>query len=581
MRANFTGSTGATNIITVTLDEDNPSASLASPSSYTNSDSPTVEVSGNDPTSSVVNVTFSILNSDGTIASSGSTCTGQSTCSASTDGLADGTYKVNYTVYDEVGLSGSGNLSFTVDTTKDFSVSPDFDETGVVLWDDDYSLGFDIDSNDESEDVTVKCIDEDSGDTIDTDTGGGTAFACNIGDEYADSTVDISVKVCDVAGNCETSGAESFTFDASSPSILEAGIPGSVVNGKYPIEFTASDVSGIKKAEYFYDDPDVNVGAGNSVDVNSSEKEFMVAVEGLDKGEHTVYFRVRDGAGRWSSTESLNIDYRPNANPEITIQAPNSITVTAGEETGFQITVKNTGDIFIGGSSLTLEASGVFSETQLIEDLEPSNSTTLGFSINTSREDLGKHELEISSTNPDTSKTVELVVEATQQQKNQLDTKLSDYESKLSELQEKIDSKKADLPSNLQSRLEANFSTFKQKIVEARTARQNGNYYRVSSALENIDSKYQAAQTSFENVKKIDSRRDTQRLLMMGAGFFLLLLVAGGAFYYFESDGELDLDISGLASGDLELGGVKERITSLLESREEEAEEFEWDGFKD
>lgn len=566
--------------VSITVDNNPPSASLSSPSEFTNDESPNVKVSGSDSTSSVVNVTFMVLDSTGDIVDTGQTCTGSSECSADVSDLSEETHKVNYTVYDEAANRDSDNLSFTVDTTKDFTVDPDFDETGVVLWDDDYDLDFDIEENDESEDLTVECIDEGEAETIDTDSGSGTAFACDIDDEYSDSTVDISVEVCDVADNCETSDAEEFTFDATAPTIIESSIPGKLVNGEYPVEFTASDESGIDEAEYFYDDSDVKPGSGNSVDINSSDEEFMASVDGLDKGEHTVYFRVKDNAERWSSTDSLDIDYRPNANPEITVQAPNSLTVTAGEETGFQVTVENTGDIFIGGSSLTAEVSGIFSEDQLIEDLEPSDSTTMTYSINTTEDDLGKYDLELGSSNPDSSETIELVVEATEEQKDELDSRLSDYESKLQDLQQKVDNRKKDLPEDLQSRLEANFSTFKQKVEKARTAKENSNYYRVSSTLEGIDTEHQSAQTSYEEVDRIDNNRDRRRLMIIGAAVLLLLLVAGGAFYYFESDGELDLDIGGLVSGEGE-GGISEKVSSLLASKEEEAEEFEWDGFND
>ncbi|MFB6213566.1 MAG: CARDB domain-containing protein [Candidatus Nanohaloarchaea archaeon] len=491
---------------------------------------------------------------------------------------------------DDVGNWANGSWSFTVDTTQDFTVDPSFDDgPGAVKWSEDYSLGFDIQENSESADVTVSCLDS-GGDTIDTDTlsDGAVTASCDIDDEYEDSTVDLSVEVCDQAGNCDTSGESTFTFDSSQPNVFESNIPGSVVNSDFPVEFTASDASGIQELEYFYDDSTVNEGSGTSVDIDGSSGEFTASVNGLSEGQHTVYFRVKDEAGRWSSTESLEFDYRPDAQPEITMEAPSSISVTAGDSTGFQVNVKNTGDIFIGSSNITASAEGVFSDSKTVEELAPTNSTTVSFSVSTVADDLGKHTITLSVSNPETSKTIGLVVEATSQQESSLDTKLSDYETKLQQLQQKVEAKKGDLPKDLESRLEANLSGFRQKVQDARQAKQNGNYYRVSSSLEGIESDYQAAQSSFENVKKADNRRDTRRWMMIGGGLVLLLAIAGGGFYYYENDREFDFDFElDLGSGDEDsdegpgfVSNFMDRLSALTNSKEEEAEEFQWDGFK-
>lgn len=584
---NSTSTPWKNDTVSLTIDNNGPSASLTSPSQWTNSDSPTVEVTGSDSISSVENVSFSVLDS-GSVVDSGNSCNSD-TCSSDASDLSDGSYDVNYTVFDIAGNSNSGNLTFNVDTTQDFVVDPDFSETGAVLWDSDYAVEFSIESNSEAGDLTVSCQDGE-GDTIDTYTlssGSTGTVSCDVPDDYADSTVDVTIEVCDRAGNCDTSDAETFTFDASSPTILESSTPGNVVNGEFPVEFTASDASGIDSLEYFYDDSSISTGSGTQVDLNSSDGEFMASVNGIDAGQHTVYFRVQDNAGRWSSTDSLDIDYRPDAEPEITMEAPSSLSVKAGQSTGLQVTVRNTGDIFISSSDITASAEGVFSETKTVEDLDPSNASTVSFTIDTSEEDLGKYDLELSATNPQTSKTVELVVEATESQRQQLDTRLSDYESKLQQLQQKIDSNRGDLADDLESRFDSNFTEFKQKVEEARSAKQNGDYYKVSSALEGIDSDYQSAQSSFENVKKIDDRRDRRRMIMIGAGAFFLLLLAAGGIYYYENEGEFDFDLdfgSGSDSGGFELPSIdelKEKLSSLAGSGKEEAEEFEWDGFKD
>lgn len=577
-KLNVTNFTQSSETIDLTVDNNAPSASLSSPSTWTNSDSPTVEVSGSDSTSSVVNVTFSILDTSGNIVNNGNTCTGSSTCSTSPSDLSDGKYKVNYTVFDEGENKGSGNLTFNVDTTASFSVSPDFSQgPGPVKWSSDFTLDFSIEGNSESEDVTVKCIDGD-GDTIDSSTGSGTSFSCDIPDDYGGSTVDLSVEVCDKAGNCVTSDSESFIFDAGPPSVVSSNIPGSVVNSDFMVEFSATDdASGVDSLEYFYDDSSVSTGSGTSVELNGSDSEFIASVDSLQKGSHTIYLRVRDNAGRWSSASSLDFDYRPNAEPEITMDSASGITVTAGESTGFQVTVRNTGDIFIKSTEITAAVEGVFSQTEKVKELKPSNSSTVSFTIDTTKDDLGGYDLNLSATYPATSKTIDLVVEATQQQQSNLNSRLSKYESRLQKLQTKINNKEGDLPKDLQSRLESNFSAFKKRVERAQTAKRNGEYYKVSSALEGIDSDYQAAQSSFQNVKKMDNRRDTRRWIMIGGGLLFLLMMAGGGIYYFETD-EIDFDISG---GDLTLHGIKDGFNSLLSKGGEEAEQFEWDGFKE
>ncbi len=586
---NVTNGTAGSNIwsdtITVTVDNTAPSASSFSPSDggYTNDDSDTASYSASDDHTNITYENLTIEDSDGNFVA------GEEDTSIDLDNEDDDTYTASYNVRDFFGHWTNSSWDFTVDTSYDASSDPSFDpEPGVILLeeDEDKDIDITIDENDEDTEITATCYDEgdDSIDseTNDVDADGETTFTCEIdGDDYSNTEEDIYVEFCDTADNCQESDTETFTFDGSSPSLTDVDTDVTTVNSNFTVEYSASDVSGIEELEYFYDDEDVDVGDGNSVEVDGDDEEFTASVEDIDKGEHTLYVRVKDGADRWSSTESLDIEYLPDASPEVSLTVPDNVTVSAGESTSFDVTVQNTGKIYISEVDVSASVSDVFSENQSTSDLMPDDTWTLSYTVDTEPGDLGEYTATVSSGNPEASSDFTFIVEANSTQEENLEQELQDWNQTLKSLRQNVTRlKNSGLSDSRASRLDSNFSEFEQKVEDAREAYSNGEYYRVSSVLEGIDTEYQSAKTSYTTVEAEHSKAKQTQLIMMAIGLFLIILAGTGVFFW-QSD-EYDFHIDRLADSDLDIQGLEDvpnRIRSIFKN-EDEAEEFEWDGFR-
>ncbi len=572
-------SDGSAEITDVVFDTQKPQLDSKSPTGYTSETDPTVSVDTSDNGDAGVNYTF--LNVTDSEDDNEDSTVGES---LDLEDLNDETYTVDYSIFDKAGNKKTGSWDFTVDTSYDGDTSPDLPDEEYILLDEDDEYDFEVELSEEDEgsDITVTCYDGND-DEIDSETqsvSGDTTFTCEVdGDDYSDTETDIYVEMCDQAGNCKESDTETYFFDGSPPSLFDLSIPGSTVNSDFPVEFTATDVSGIDKLEYFYESS-VDEGDGNTVNVSDSEGEFSASVSGLDEGEQTIYIRAKDNAGRWSDPETIDFTYDPDATPEISLAPPSNLSVTAGDSESFDVTLENTGDIFIDETNLSVAAEGVVSDSSKVSDMEPGDTLTLGFGVETDDGDLGEYDVTVSLSYPEISKSFPLVVEANQDQQQELEANLSTYEEKLSKLQSDFSSNKDGWGDDLKQRFESNFSSFKQKVEDAQKARDSGEYYRISSALEGIDADYSAAEKSFENVKKIDSRRDLRRMVMIGFGLFVVVIGGVGGFLYWSDDYNLDLDK--FFDSDIDIRGLDDimaRIRTM--TGEEEAEEFEWDGFKD
>lgn len=90
----------------------------------------------------------------------------------------------------------------------------------------------------------------------------------------------------------------------------------------YPVTFLKEDIDlsapyNLKKLEYFVDS-DPGKGLGENIPINEdtiTEKSFIVNLENLDNGYHTLYIRSMDAAGRWSLTH-----FKPFLNDRLSIE---------------------------------------------------------------------------------------------------------------------------------------------------------------------------------------------------------------------------------------------------------------------
>lgn len=589
-KVNTSASSDNATITGVTLDGKSPTVDSKSPSGDTNDEDPTVSYSASDSDAGVDTSTeyIQVLDEDDDEVDAANDT------SVDVSDLNDGeTYTVKYEVADKVGNWNNDSWTFTVDTDYDGDTSPSLDwessvDDGVMLMDDDEDLTIGYNDDDEEPDE-VTCYEDyedsdDKGDKIDDDTSSNTEdneyqFKCTFDEnDYEDEEVDLTVEACDAAGNCDAYDAGTFTFDASPPSIIDLSTSVSVVNGKFPIDFTATDVSGLEELEYFFDS-DTDKGDGTNVNISDDTEEFDAEVSDLDEGDQTIYVRVKDGAGRWSDKESLDFEYLPDATPSVSLTAPSSLNVTAGDSKSFTVTVENSGDLLVSGAELTVKGKGV-DANESVKELYPDESEDFSFDVSPKKADIGSHTIDISTTNPSASETVDLRVLASEDQKSSIESKLSDYRSKLEGLKTNVSSLKArNLPGELKNRLDSNYSSFKKKVDEAENAVSSGKYYKAETVLEGIDSSYLNAANTYDAVKKQYRKGQQQQMLMMGI-VGLAALGALGAVFFWRSE-EYDLHLDRIADSDISVGdleGLKSRVSSIFKS-EEEAEEFEWNGF--
>lgn len=517
----------------------------------------------------------------------------------SLSGLGDGEHTVDYTIVDQGGNEKTSSWTFEVDTTYDGDTSPSVnvegENNGIVLYDEDTDIEVDFDSAD-SNGGEASCVV--GGVTIDTESfssasSGDNELVCNMGDDdddYYDTTAEVVIEMEDEAGNSESHSYGDVTFDASDPTVSNLGSANdlSTFNSNFDVEFEAFDsATDIEEYEYYFN--------GNSDDATTNSYdsgEFTVDLEGSDlgSGEHNLHVRVKDEAGRWSSSEIFEFEYYPNKDPEVSLAVPDNVTVKAGESEEFDINVENTGEFLIETVNVEVK-SDLLSENDTVEDMEPGESVTLNYEVETAEEDIGEYSIDVSTEGPSSSESFELWVKANDDQRQDIESRLSEYEQKLESLRANVSELENSVSEEQSTRLSSNMSGFESDVEAAREAVDSGKYYEAESALDDIDSDFSKAKTSYENVR--DEYRSSQRLKMILGGFAVLIFGGIGAIFALNRENIIDVDeyIEKLkeTAGDIDtdtdgeginLDGLKQKVSGLLNT-ETEAEEFEWDGFRD
>lgn len=521
------------------------------------------------------------------------------TCSFSPDLEEGNSYDVSWNATDTVDNTNDGSWSFNVDTEYDGDDNPSFSvedaSNGVVLFNEDKDLTVDFGDADSASATDVTCyVGGEDVDEFTVDTGDGDEeYTCEIpeddNEDYYDNEADVWLEMEDQAGNTAESDRETISFDANSPQITGLDIPSSadLYNSNFDVEFTAFDsASDIEEVKYYFSD-DTAYNDGTDIDYSADQDSYEIDTSNLETGDHTLYVRAKDEADRWSSTSSVDFSFDPGAVPEASLSVPESLSVTAGNEGSFDITVENTGELHISSMELTASAEGVFSQSQTISDLEPGDSITSTLNIDTQASNLGKHAIEVSIDNPSKTKEIGLIVEANSEQQDQVDSDLSEYQSKLQKVESNVTELKQKVSQERKQRLESNFSKFRQKVEDAQNAVESGDYYKAESTLENIDQDYSAAESSYNTVKKEYENNRFWMLLLGGVGGVIVLGVGviGGLTYtdevdfdvrdYLEKLKEIEVDTSALE-------GLTDNFERKMEGKDtSDADEFKWDGFND
>jgi len=510
--------------------------------------------------------------------------------------LSDGDdYKIYANATDMVGNNDSESEEFTVTEDLEASTSVDLDPEGglftVEEFEDDYNEQVEITVDEEEDAVTDKeiaCYDDSSGDQLDSDgdediQNSDGEFECEIDmGDYGGSTVDFYVEICDMAGNCDETSIEEYSFDEDPPEVfdLDSSTGHDIFNDDFEAEFESfDDVSGTERAEYFFSLS--NEGDGEQFSADEGENSFTVETSDLDTGENTLYLRTRDEVDRWGDSETFEFEYLPDESPEIEIETSQNISVTSGESKNFQITVRNVGDIIVQESVFEAVSEGVVDEEEELPEIGVNDSTTFDITFDTEEEDLGEHQLEMSTDNP--SKTVEipLYVTANEEQRQEIDGYFSEYDNELNALEENItDLKDQGLSEEREQELESTFTNLEQQLNEIEQSIESGEYYNVDGSVASLGSELDSAQVEFTEIEEQHySDRRTRRVIALFAFMFLGSLGAVGFFAYSE---DYDLDVNKYYDSDIDIPTPEDivvKIESIIKD-EEEAEQFEWDGFK-
>jgi len=592
--------------IEVTLDKTGPVIDSKSPSNgeYISDDSPTVEAEFEDDRSGVHYTNLTVYEDSDREDLVDYTFGETDNPELDTDLNDTETYYVEWWVNDTLG-NDRGNWedeewddewSFTVTTSFEGDEDVDFDPSGGLYtedeFEDDYNEELEItvyETGDEVSEKEVICKD-DSDDEIDSDGFESldgedeVEFYCDVDmSDYGDSTVDIYVEVCDEAGHCEESDSEEYTFDGSPPTVLDLDTVSGhyIFNDEFEVEFEAlDDTSGVDQVEYYFDFD----GAGDGT--RSSESDGTISLDidpsELDDGEHTLYVRAQDNLGQWSTPQNLDFEYYPDDGPEVEIDTPEQFEVEAGSTGDFDLSVENTGMFIIEDLEIEGHVEDIFNQSETVSHLDNGSVVSLTWEIETEDEDLGSHDLEISSEGPSYSAESELLVTANEDQKQEIDQQFSGHDQSLDALRSNITELEEDgLSEERSEEAEAAMASFEERMDEAERAIEDGEYYKADEALSGISSDFSEAEQTYEEVRSDHISSQRTRMLMV---LLVLIGVGGiGAVGFFAYSEEYDFDLESVVDSDISvnsLEGIESRVNAVLKN-EDEAEEFSWDGFRD
>lgn len=590
---------GGTDTVEFLLDRDDPEVMKKDNTEYVQND-PNLQFSVSDEHTAVTEFNASsgfevtVENGEKTnVCSAGGECT--VSIDVDTEEVVQGdTFTIDVEATDLVGNTFDDSFSYTLDNTfqadePEFEI-PDADEDRNVRLDGDVDVDVTIGNiDDEESDVRVKCLVE--GDEVDTtDWDDNEDFSCTIpSEDVDDETADVQVEACDRAGNCDSSSEYSYTFDSTDPEIdsLDFSRSYNVFTGDFDITYETSDsASGVKEIEYFFS-PGTLEGEGTIVSYDG-QNSFRADTALIDEdGEHTIYVRARDSVGRWSDIESLDFEYYPDEVPQISIDAQDDFVVDSNSTGNIDVIVENTGKLLVESAEIA-SSSPLINETNTVEDLGEGESENSEFGISPTEHQTGQWNITFSSDDPEASDTVEILVDANEQQRQKVDDRLVQYTDRLEKLRSNASDLREDgLDSDLNSSLSSELSDFSATVDSIKGYVESDQYHRALAEVEALDAEYNSASNTLDTVEEqhaANEFRDTITMLTLG----LVIVLAGiGAFIYTGKRDDLEIpielpdgwDIPEFNTGIIDTAeefveGIKERLNEEEEKAEEAFEGF-------
>ena len=577
---------------TVTLDGQGPGITLPVSDDRLNASDVDFEVTAEDQYADVSSLSITVDGPNEEVFSDSADC-GSSECSLDvdlSDDLENGNeYTIDVDTEDSLGNTKNADHTFTFDNEYQGDESPEVIPGPQVFatpeGKDEYDFDIVLEEQDPAEpsDITVEC--KLGGRTaVEADTqsvDGTTKYTCSV-EPMRNTQTQLEVIMTDEAGNSVSKEFE-YTFDYDRPVVENASTAVSVFNSDFEVDYdaydSASDVNGMI---YQVDDSTLDTD-GEVLDSNGS---FMVDTSDLGPGSHTLYVWVRDEADRWSESDSLTFDYRPDATPEASVSGLGELRVTAGESKEFSFNVVNTGELMVPSLTLKLD-TGFSNHTSIVSDLMPEENRSVSFTVETSESDLGTHEVSLTSENPDISESFQMVVKANSDQQENISESYQARFNEFKDLRANVTELLNKVSGDRKEKLRNDFSELNETMNQAQKAVKEGRYYEADSLLEGIDSRFSEARQGYKEVREDHQIAQRNKFIF---GFLLFaVVIGGGAVGYFYRHDDYEFDFSAIEDlefgriGDVSLGSYSlsmepvenfiERIKEFLEEEEEKAED--------
>jgi len=458
---------------------------------------------------------------------------------------------------DQVGNTGSDSKTVTLDTSYQAS-APKIDgfdvdvESGVASVNGDVEVNVNVPNIDDetSDAMQIECIVDD--DTVDTTSWeSSNDFECELPfEDIQNQEVDVEVRACDRVNHCQKSDITTVTFDASDPEVerFETVQDYKVFGDDFEVEYEASDeATSIENVQYFFSSA-FNEGEGYEADAEDGKFNVDTSKLSGDSNERTLYIRVQDESGRWSQIEEVSqvdFEYYPEAQPRVSLNAPENLTLVSGQSKELEIDVENPGKLRLGKLTVSLE-SEITDSSEVVEGLEGGETVDISFDLSPNESHLGVSEAEISSDGPLHSKDVTFLVNANEDQKEQVSRKIESYSTKLENIESNISKlRNQGLKSELNKTIVQNTSDFEKMVVSAQNFVEEEKYHKAYKTLENIEKVYNKANRSYSEVEQQHELNKRNEKFMF-AGLAVLMLSLGGMYYTRSSDFEYDLADIGL-----------------------------------
>ncbi|MDY6776784.1 MAG: Ig-like domain-containing protein [Candidatus Nanohaloarchaea archaeon] len=278
------------------------------------------------------------------------------------ENLSDGVYDVEVHAVDGNGNEAVRGYSFTVDTTPP-SLKVLSHVSGDVITKDEVFRFRARDGLSEVEEVKFEI----GGSSFTADDAGGEFTRKVDTRELPGGEVELVVEASDTGGNT-ASRTITLVVDNEKPSIPMEDIEvyPNPAAGDIVLEATVIDSStSVGGAWYEVDGTDIEGrmdAVNGGYDSRRERVREVVDLEGLETGDHTVFFSAIDSAGHRVS--GLGEDFTLDRNLETDLAvSPDSVTVEVGSTTSFDLTVSNNGEVD--------EMVSLSADSGLVESIEP------------------------------------------------------------------------------------------------------------------------------------------------------------------------------------------------------------------